>query len=170
MKCIVFIPGEIKQSLVSDEDFHKHFANPYAYGKEPSKWPKSTILLYKYSSNATTKFLHIPENTWKRINNEKGRIHAELIMKEDLEIIQDYLTMQPDDSEGSYKAILSVEVILSYSPCADCSEELCRLKKMMDVNLMPSKTGNKDILTVHENLSASSLKTEVAEDEKIYLK
>ncbi|CAG2195129.1 unnamed protein product [Mytilus edulis] len=125
------IPGaDTGEPLVSEEKFHECFAIPYAYGTNGTEWSNETILLYKYSSNATTKYWHIPEDTWKKIVNTNK--HAEKTMIEDLEDIHDYLTIQPDDNEGSYKAILSVEVILSYSPCGECSQALCRIKKKMD--------------------------------------
>lgn len=133
LKCS-FTSGENKKPLVSEEEFRNCFAIPYAYGTNgPSKkkWSHETILLYKYSSNATTKYWEITEDTWKRIVNNSAQ-HAERIMIEDLENIQNYLTIQPDDYEGGYKAILSVEVILSYSPCDGCSLRLCQLKKQLD--------------------------------------
>ncbi|CAG2205362.1 unnamed protein product [Mytilus edulis] len=126
------IPGaDTGEPLVSEEKFRKCFAIPYAYGTNGTEWSNETILLYKYSSNATTKYWDIPEDTWKRIVNNSAQ-HAERIMIEDLMNIQNYLTIQPDDYEGIYKAILSVEVILSYSPCDECSLALCQLKKKMD--------------------------------------
>lgn len=161
--------GENKKQLVPEEEFSNCFAIPYAYGTYNWQWPHKTILLYKYSSNATAKYQYIPEDTWKRIDNKPGQ-HAELIMIEDLEEIQDYLTIQPDDYEGSDKAILSVEVILSYSPCYNCAQELCHVKKRIDKKMRQSKTRNRGPETVQENLSALSLTTEVEEVEKIQFK
>ncbi|XP_052086475.1 uncharacterized protein LOC127723767 [Mytilus californianus] len=176
------IPGtEIDENnctkqLVKKNEFDKCFANPYAYGRDCSKWPNNTILLYKYSSNATTKYWDIPEDTWKRIDNENGK-HAEDKMIEDLENIQEYLTIQPDDYEGSNKAIHSVEVILSYSPCAECSWELCQIKEKMDKKVKQSnekveqsKTRNKGSDTFLEQFSALNLTTEIEKVEKIKFK
>ncbi|XP_071149006.1 uncharacterized protein [Mytilus edulis] len=164
--------GENKKELVSEEEFHKCFAIPYAYGTNGPKWSHETILLYKYSSNSTTKYWQIPENTWKRVHNIPGKQHAELKMIKDLENIQDYLTIQPDDNEGSYQCILSVEVILSYSPCDKCSYALFHDKEKMDEKLRKRKEGNKDI-AVLKTLSAFSLTQEVdkeEEEEKIEFK
>lgn len=148
---------------------HECFAIPYDYGRDGSKWPHNTILLYKYSSNATTKYWDIPEDTWKRIDNEKGK-HAEKKMIKDLENIQEYLTIQPDDYKGSNKAILSVEVISSYSPCEDCSWELCHIKEKLDKKVKQSKTRNKGSDTFLEKFSALSLTTETEEVDKIKFK
>ncbi|XP_052079338.1 uncharacterized protein LOC127717648 [Mytilus californianus] len=165
--------GHHKQ-LVKEKEFRKYFANSYAYGIHGEKWPTKTILLYRYSSNATTKYQDIPEDTWKRLDNEpkindvdNGR-HAELIMIEDLRKIQDYLYIQPIDYEGRYNAILSLEVILSYSPCADCSKRLCLEKEEMDKRVKQSK--KKYFNSVQENLSAVSPTTEVEEEETIKMK
>ncbi|CAG2244085.1 unnamed protein product [Mytilus edulis] len=133
-------------------------------------------LLYKYSSNATSKYWGIPEDTWKKIVNtqfKKGECdgkHAKLIMIEDLENIQDYLTIQPDDYEESYKAILSVEVISSYSPCYPCAQALCKVKKKQDEKVKQIKTRNKDPGTVREDFSALSSTTEIEAEETIKLK
>ncbi|XP_063412699.1 uncharacterized protein LOC134695391 [Mytilus trossulus] len=156
--------GEKKKPLVSKEEFHDCFAHPHAYGTNPSSWRNETTLLYKYSSNATTKYWDIPEHTWKKIFN-LGDKHAELIMKEDLLNIQDYLTIQPDDYEGGYKVILSVEVILSYSPCDKCAQALCQLKEKMDEKVKQrnekgeqSKTRNKGTNTEIEEVEKNKFK------------
>lgn len=36
LKCIVYISGVNKKQLVSEEEFRKCFANPYAYGQHGS--------------------------------------------------------------------------------------------------------------------------------------
>lgn len=67
--------------------------------------------------------MDIPENTWKRVDNKPKSylfpdgIHAESIMIEQLHTIP------------QYHRIHSIEVIQSYSPCSDCSLELCQLKE-----------------------------------------
>ncbi|CAG2205356.1 unnamed protein product [Mytilus edulis] len=139
--------GDNKKPLVSEKEFRDFFAIPNVYGTYDLPWPRSTILLYKYSSNTSIKYWEIPENTLKRVDNEPGRDgrDAEEIMIEDLENIQDYLTIQPDDIEGSYKAILSVEVILSYSPCDKCSQSLCLLKETMDKKVKESLSLTKEV-------------------------
>ncbi|XP_071149326.1 uncharacterized protein [Mytilus edulis] len=155
--------GVEQKPLVSEEEYCKCFAHPYAYGTDHSKWPGNTILLYKYSSNATTKYKNIPENIWKRIDNEQQR-HAEFIMINELEKIQENLMTD----EGSYTGILSVEVILSYSPCDGCSARLCSLKKNMDEEL--KQTRNKDTDNVVMKLSGLSTTTEVEDEEKVKFK
>lgn len=175
MKCIAFTSDGNKEPLVKDDEFRKIFAIPYKYGTYYEMWANETILLYKYKSNATTKYQDIPEDTWKRIDNisrEKGvndGRHAEQIMLEDIKEIQEYLAVQPDDYDGSHKTIHSIEVILSYSPCDKCSERLCNLKQ----NLEGKKKITiriKDSNTVQENMSDLSLFPEVEEQGNIKIK
>ncbi|CAG2205361.1 unnamed protein product [Mytilus edulis] len=132
--------------IVSPDEFQEIFAHPYSYYRNPALWPKTTILLYKYGSNATTKFVDIPEGIWRRVKN-KPRKHAESIMISDLEAIQGYLKQQPDYSGGRYKGIHTVEVILSYSPCSNCSTQLCDLKNSLEQDIRapeedPDETGD----------------------------
>lgn len=83
-------------------------------------------------------------------------------MIEDLRKIQNYY-------EEHYKAILSLDVIIRYSPCADCSQRLCSEKEQMDRLLKQSKKRNKCSNSVHENMSSVSSTTEV-DEEKIKMK
>ncbi|VDI74117.1 Hypothetical predicted protein, partial [Mytilus galloprovincialis] len=126
------------QPLVSLEEFHEVFAIPFKYGDREQPWPRSTILLYKYSSKATVKYRDIPENTWIRIDNAIGK-HAEIIMIKDLKKIQNHLEVQPDYKVGSYKGILSIEVIINYSPDRDCSDKLCTCKKYLDAEIVKQR-------------------------------
>lgn len=117
----------------------------------------------------------IPENTWKRIDNTPSTTnsigkHAELIMIEDLKRIQEYLAVQPDDNEGSFKAILNLEVILSYSPCASCSKILCLEKDKLDDLVKQSKKSSINSNSIQENLSTVSPTTEVEAVDKIKIK
>lgn len=96
-------------------------------------WPRRTILLYKYSTNATSEYMDIPKNTWKRVDNEPNtHKYAEEIMIEELETIREHLKSQRDYNAGSYKGIHSVEVIGNYSPCSDSSSKICSLKNDLD--------------------------------------
>ncbi|XP_071176976.1 uncharacterized protein [Mytilus edulis] len=130
--------GANGQPLVSLEEFHEVFAVPFKYGESEKPWPRSTILLYKYSSKATVKYVDIPENTWIRVDNAIGK-HAEIIMIKDLKKIQNHLEEQADYKVGSYKGILSIEVIINYSPDRDCSDKLCTCKKYLDAEIVKQR-------------------------------
>lgn len=129
---LLFISDKNFKLIVSPDEFQEIFAHPYSYYRNPALWPKTTILLYKYGSNATTKFVDIPEGIWRRVKNKPGK-HAESIMISDLEAIQGYLKQQPDYSGGRYKGIHTVEVILSY--CSNCSTQLCDLKNSLEQDI-----------------------------------
>ncbi|VDI53525.1 Hypothetical predicted protein, partial [Mytilus galloprovincialis] len=115
-----------KGPLVSLEEFRSHFANASRYLPEDETWPPSTILLYKYEYNVNVAFnnTYNPENTWKRVDftptteyTTGDEVHAELIMIEQLREIR------------QYQSIHRIEVILSYSPCRNCSDALCKFKE-----------------------------------------
>ncbi|CAC5387346.1 unnamed protein product [Mytilus coruscus] len=153
--------------LVSLKEFREQFAIPFKYGDREKPWPRSTILLYKYSSKATLKYGDIPENTWIRIDNAIGK-HAEIIMIKDLKKIQHHLEEQADYNVGSYKGILSIEVILNYSPDSDCSNKLCICKKYLDEEIAKQRTNGNE--GPADKVRKMSLTTEVEKVEKIKFK
>lgn len=117
------------------------FAIPFKYRDSSQPWPRSTILLYKYSSNSPKKCAEIPENTWRREDNAYQQKHAESKMICALSIIQN--SMEEERQEVANKepiGINSIEVILSYSPCIECSKDLCLFKDKLDVDLRQRKT------------------------------
>ncbi|VDI57478.1 Hypothetical predicted protein [Mytilus galloprovincialis] len=134
---VIFPTGANNQTFVSKADFQEKFAIPYRYGDKSKPWPHTTILLYKYSSNAITKYPVIPENTWQRIDNDPRNAyyeggHAESILIKKMTKTQEHLKKQPYNDRESYNGIHTIEVILNYSPCHCCSTKLCDFKKILE--------------------------------------
>ncbi|XP_052079349.1 uncharacterized protein LOC127717650 isoform X2 [Mytilus californianus] len=168
------------ETLVSIEEFKSIFAIPYKYRNKKEPWPHTVTLLYKYSSNANTKYEDIPENTWKRIDNDpmirdyKGE-HAESIMIKQLMEIQNHLKKQKDYNRGSYKGIHTIDVILSFSPCNKhphcCSTKLCDFKASLENDIrsaVDSSNGTTvetadDLNKKMSNLNMEGKEKEVAE-------
>lgn len=138
-----------KQPGVSIKEFQTIFAVP------KGTWPHTIILLYKYSSNASTKYQDIPENTWQRIDNDpkvkkrdyEGE-HAESIMIKQLTEIQNHLKKQRDYERGSYNGIRTIDIILNYSPCNEdphyCSTILCHFKDSLKKDIKAAEEAFND--------------------------
>ncbi|CAC5414655.1 unnamed protein product [Mytilus coruscus] len=145
--------GVSQEPLVSLKEFNENFAFPFKYGDTSKPWPRKTILLYKYSSNAINKSFIYPENTWKKVENEQGRRHAEVIMIESLRSIQD--SLENDfccPAQSLYEGIHSIEVIQSYSPCSSCSAELCSFKRTLDEKITANRIARISLTTNFKRL------------------
>lgn len=128
-----------KQELVTLEEFEDNFAFSIKYGEKPELWPHTTILLYKYSSNATKKKTSIPEDTWIKVQNVQGGDHAEVMMIQELKKIQKYLSEKNPETRSECNGIHSIEVIQSYSPCSKCSKVLGLLMDDLKKLIIKSK-------------------------------
>ena len=109
--------------LLSLDEFATRFAHGCRYGNQRDPWPRDTILFYRLAGQR----ICIP---WKKISSLSIPEHAEVCMLRDAELMR-LLTSLP-------QATYTLEMVLSYSLCRRCSDELINFKnrfKTSSINL-----------------------------------
>lgn len=128
-------------------------------GDTTEPWPHETILLFRYST------IEEPDEAshWMRQDNEPkspgiDKMHAEFKMIKILKTLN---------------SISRIEVILNYSPCSDCSEKLCSLKRDLDKEYKQSKNIEREMKAIDSMIKGTedlSLNPGDKEEDKIEFK
>ncbi|XP_053382249.1 uncharacterized protein LOC123541419 [Mercenaria mercenaria] len=128
----------MNESLIDGDNFYEEIFHASEYGK--AGWPSSTILLYKIRIKRETtkaqKLLHqsgcssLQCERWIRVDNDSCRgFHAETILIQQVNDLLDCL--REDRSLFSVRQI-SIDIVLSYSPCSNCAKSLIKLKETIE--------------------------------------
>ena len=101
----------MQDQILSEHKFRTRFAHGCRYGTQDA-WPKETILFYRLIGEDKP-------TSWKMISSYSTTpLHVEITMMNDEDLIP--TTLQ----HSTY----TLEMIISFSPCKKCSDELIRFK------------------------------------------